>query len=153
MTFGYPSAPGVVVTLDTGGCSELSNGRVQRLGIGVPSLGRLTELVKPVALKWPRVVGHIRLCGGPAPGRCWVSAYNGTDTVVATNSQGNTVATAQATQGRFNFLVATPRDLRAEPAELDQRARRRKPAEGQGDAERRRDDDRRLPDPDPVTAI
>src|ERR1700734_2823416 len=46
-----------------------------------------------------RVVGVIRLCGGPAPGRCFTQD----GTVTATNSKGQLVATDQTKHAAFSF--------------------------------------------------
>jgi len=108
MTFGYASAPSVVVTVDTGGCNEITNGHVKRLGLDKPVVGQIAALVKPVkGLSWATVVGHIRLCGGPAPGRCWTSGSL-VGQVVADNSSNLWVAMSQQHKGRFRFTIATP---------------------------------------------
>jgi hypothetical protein len=109
MTFGYASAPGVVVTVDTGGCNEITNGQVKRLGLGKPVVGQIAALVTPVkGLSWATVVGHIRLCGGPAPGRCWTSAYRNASSVDATNSSKMWAAMAQLHKGHLSFRLASP---------------------------------------------
>jgi hypothetical protein len=52
-----------------------------------------------------RVVGVIRLCGGPAPGRCF--SQDGTVSVI--DSKGHLVASQQTKKGAFSFLLAPAR--------------------------------------------
>lgn len=109
--FSYPSGPSVVVTVGTNGCNNITNGHVRRLGLGKPVVAQLSALAKSVTgLKWATVVGHIRLCGGPAPGRCWFQkeTYPYASRAVATNSSGLWVAMAQLSHNRFRFTIATP---------------------------------------------
>lgn len=51
-----------------------------------------------------RVVGHIRLCGGPAPGRC--SSQRG---VVSVYRRHHLVARQHSAHGRFRFNLAPGR--------------------------------------------
>lgn len=48
-----------------------------------------------------RVTGLIRLCGGPAPGRCW--SQDGTAYVLGARQR--IVGTQQTRQARFSFLL------------------------------------------------
>jgi hypothetical protein len=105
-TFGYRAGPSVVVTLDTGACN-ISNRYVMRTGLGAPVVSRVMGLAKPAKLRWASVVGHITLCGGPAPSRCHTVGFNGDDTIVATNPEGRSVASARAHGGRFRLLIAS----------------------------------------------
>jgi hypothetical protein len=106
-TFAYGSPPGVTVTIDTGGCNVISNGHVRRLGLGSPVIAAVTALAKPVGgLRWASVRGHLRLCGGPAPGRCRIEDYNGPDRVTVTSANGLWLAMANVIQGRFAFRIA-----------------------------------------------
>ena len=107
--FDYASAPNVVVTVDPGGCNEITNRHIRRLGLDQPVVAQIGALAaKPVkGLTWATVVGHIRLCGGPAPGRCWTSGSL-VGQVVADNSSNVWVAMSQQHKGRFRFTIATP---------------------------------------------
>lgn len=115
-TFGYGSGPGVVITMDTGDCNTVSNGHVRRLGLGKPIVAQIESLAKPVTgQSWASVRGHLRLCGGPAPGRCWTSGFGicaphcmSANRVVADNSKGLWIAMAPVSKGRFHFTVASP---------------------------------------------
>lgn len=116
-SFNYASGPSVVVTVGTNGCNQISNGHVRRLGLARPLVAQLSALAKPVAgLKWASVVGRIRLCGGPAPGRCWFQkqTFPYASRAVATNSAGLWVAMAQLHHNRFRLTIATPGPYRFE---------------------------------------
>jgi hypothetical protein len=49
-----------------------------------------------------RIVGSIRLCGGPAPGRCFSQA----GTVTLYNAQQHLLSTKHTKSGRFSFTVS-----------------------------------------------
>ena len=109
--FDYASGPSIVVTAGTNGCNDITNGHIHRLGLGKPLVSQLSAIAKPIdTFKWATVVGHIQLCGGPAPGRCWFQkqTYPYASRAVATNSNGLWVAMAQLTHNRFRFTIATP---------------------------------------------
>ena len=117
--FGYRSGPGDVVTVGLRGCNAVTNmakqtARVpdpaptpQYLALGAPVISQITALAKPVeGLKWATVVGHLRLCGGPAPGRCYIESYDSDDRVVVHALGDPWIAMAQIVHGRFRFRVA-----------------------------------------------
>jgi hypothetical protein len=109
LTFEYASGPAVVVTVDTGGCGVIDNGHIKRLALGVPIAAEIAaQSVTTAAVEWPAVVGHLRLCGGPAPGRCYIENFDSADRVVVTNANGLWVAMAPVDRGRFHFRVANP---------------------------------------------
>jgi hypothetical protein len=109
VTFGYTSGAPVVLTVDTGGCQEIDNGKLQRLALGDAIVKRLTSLASPVlGIEWPSIEGHLRLCGGPAPSRCFVENYQGGDRVVVSRPGGSWIAMAQIRRGRFRLEVASP---------------------------------------------
>ncbi len=112
-TFSYRSGPSVAVTVDTGGCNELTNDHVQRLGLGRPVVRQITELARPVSgLNWPTVVGRLRVCGGPFPGRCRTQNYDRGDRVVVHRSGGPWLAMAQIRRGRFRLQIAASGSLK-----------------------------------------
>jgi hypothetical protein len=118
--FGYSSGPGDVVTVGMDGCNEITNTAKETisypsgvrppryLGLGGPVIGQIEKLVKPVKLSWATVVGHLRLCGGPIAGRCYIENYDGGDRVLVRNSDGQWVASGLVHHGRFRFQVAAP---------------------------------------------
>lgn len=109
LTFSYPSGPPVVVAVDPGGCRQVDNGRLERLALGSPLATEVTALTTPVTgIRWPRVAGHLRLCGGPAPGRCFIENINGNDRILAVDSKGRWLAIAPVRGGRFSFTIARP---------------------------------------------
>jgi hypothetical protein len=108
-TFGYRSAPGVVVTIETNGCNAITNGHVHRDGLGRFSMAQIEALAKPVMDRgWATVRGRLRLCGGPAPGRCYIENLDNHDRVIVTGSNGKWLATAAVNHGRFAFKIASP---------------------------------------------
>ena len=116
-SFGYASGPSVVVTVGTNGCNNVTNGHVRRLGLGKPVVAQLSALAQPInTFKWATVAGRVRLCGGPAPGRCWFQkeAYPYASRAVAVNSSGLWVAMAQLSHNRFRFTIAAPGSYRFE---------------------------------------
>lgn len=117
--FEYGSGSGDVVTVGTNGCNPITNtamatisyptaARIPHyLGLGRPVIGQIEGLAKPVkGLSWATVVGHLRLCGGPVPGRCYIENYDNGDRVLARNSDGQWVASGLVHHGRFRFEVA-----------------------------------------------
>jgi hypothetical protein len=118
--FGYGSRSGDVVTVGTNGCNPITNtamatisyptaARIPHyLGLGRPVIGQIEALAKPVkGLSWATVVGHLRLCGGPFPGRCYIENDDNGDRVLAQNSDGQWVASGLVHHGRFGFKIAT----------------------------------------------
>jgi hypothetical protein len=63
--FLYPSGVVDPVTVGLSGCESITNGHVNRLGLSRPVVGELAALARPATIR-----GRVRLCGGPAPGRC-----------------------------------------------------------------------------------
>lgn len=109
LTFGYASPPGVVVTVGTNGCNAITNGRVHRQGLDAPVLSQIESLAKPLSgSNWATVRGHLRLCGGPAPGRCYIENYDNHDRVIVSGPSGLWLATAPVSRGRFAFQAASP---------------------------------------------
>lgn len=117
--FGYRSGPGDVVTVGLRGCNTVTNTAKQTisvpnaaptphyLALGAPVIGQITALAKTVeGLKWATVVGHLRLCGGPAPSRCYIESYDNDDRVVVHAASDPWIAMAQMIRGRFRFRVA-----------------------------------------------
>lgn len=111
-SFAYRSPPRVVVTVDTGGCNAVTNGHVRRLALGRPAVALIESVAAPVTMHgWPAVVGHVRLCGGPAPGRCWIQDYGRGDRVMVRNATGAWLALAAVSHGRFRFRIAAAGDF------------------------------------------
>jgi hypothetical protein len=107
VTFEYASPPGVVVTMDTGDCNTVTNGHVRRLGLGKPVVSEIQSVAKPVTRQtWAAVRGHLRLCGGPAPGRCHIESYDRSDRILVSGPNGLWIAMATIQRGRFAFEVA-----------------------------------------------
>ena len=89
--------------------ASIDNGHVKRLALGTPIAAEIAaQSVTTVAVDWPVVVGHLRLCGGPAPSHCYIENFDKADRVVATNANGLWVAMAPVDRGRFHFRVANP---------------------------------------------
>ena len=106
-TFDYGSPPRVVLRMDTGDCNTITNGRVHRLGLAQPVVAQIESLTEPVSgIRWANVRGHLRLCGGPAPGHCQIENFGSSDRVVVSGSNGLWVAMADVHHGRFAFQVA-----------------------------------------------
>lgn len=117
--FGYRSGAGDVVTVGMRGCNAVTNMAQQTIGypvgasiphhlaLGAPVIGQIAKLAKPVPdLRWATVVGHLRLCGGPYPGRCYVENDGNGDRVVVHAPGDPWLAMAQIEHGRFRFTVA-----------------------------------------------
>ena len=128
--FGYASGPPAPVTVELSGCMTATNGHVTRdAGIGDATvLDRLEALIHaaPVRSGGNRtggarnatIDGHLLLCGGPAPGRCFVTTIGGcappdgcsrSDRVVAIGTAGAVVAQQRLCfpwpNGRFRLRV------------------------------------------------
>lgn len=119
LNFGYRSGPGDVVTVGMRGCNTLTNMAMQtisypdrasiphHLALGAPVIQQIAALARPVRdQRWATVVGHLRLCGGPAPGRCYVENDGNDDRVVVHAAGDPWIAMAQIEHGRFHFRVA-----------------------------------------------
>jgi hypothetical protein len=125
--FGYSTGPNDPVRLDLGGCLMASNGRTVR-GAGLNGSTILEELEALVharaassrRARTARISGSIRLCGGPAPGRCFASTVGGctpgegcatSDRVVAIDAAGRQAAAQRLRRGngRFSLHVAPGR--------------------------------------------
>lgn len=117
--FGYRSGPGDVVTVGMRGCNAVTNMAMQTisypsgaavphyLALGAPVIQQIAALAKPVqALKWATVVGHLWLCGGPAPGRCFIENDGNGGRVVVHATGDPWIAMAPIDHGRFHFRVA-----------------------------------------------
>jgi hypothetical protein len=115
--FGYPSGPGDVVRVGLSGCNDVTNGHIHRLALDAQVVGQLAALAK----RLPRpatFAGYERLCGGPAPGRCWITQQYGvcvahagcttTDRVEVLDAAGAVVGTARLHRGRFTLTVPKP---------------------------------------------
>ncbi len=150
--FNYDSGPSVLVTVDPGGCNEITNDHVKRLGLDKPVVAQIGALAaKPVkGLKWATVVGHIRLCGGPAPSRCWTSGSL-VGQVVADNSSNVWVAMSQQHKGRFHFTIATPGRYTFKAMGTGKQTNA-VVAKTSRDRTRRRDDQHRADDPRPLAS-
>jgi hypothetical protein len=48
VTFAYRSGPSVTLTVELGGCSDISNGHVTRMGLDTPALAEIQALIRPV---------------------------------------------------------------------------------------------------------
>ncbi len=113
--FGYPSGATDSVTIDTGGCNELSNGAVSRLGRDAHVIASLEALVPEP--RPARVVAELKLCGGPAPGRCRVSALRSCGPAAGSCVSADEVEITTARGGRAAATVRLHRG-RAAPVEL-----------------------------------
>jgi hypothetical protein len=106
----YAGGEHVTVALDTTDCHRVTNGNLVRLGSGYadsPSAvvaqrlsTELSKLTAPASGD-AHVTGLIRLCGGPAPGRCFTQ----TATVSVLDRAGDVVATERTSHGRFSFAL------------------------------------------------
>jgi len=103
----YPGGRQVTVAVAEAGCSRVTNGDVAGVASGYDNTPVGPRLVAELrALTAPlrgdaHVSGVIRLCGGPAPGRCF--SQNATVTVL--DAEGQVVATARTRQARFAFAL------------------------------------------------
>ena len=103
----YPGGRQVTVALDETGCNRVTNGDVVRIAsgysdtpVGPHLVAELKALAAPVHGD-AHVSGLVRLCGGPAPSRCF--PQDATVTVLA--AQGQVVATGKTSQARFSFSL------------------------------------------------
>jgi hypothetical protein len=113
--FRYGAGPDDPVKVGTAGCEAISNGHVSRLALGAPVVAEIERLVPAAPAPRPATIaGYIQLCGGPAPGRCFVStigtcgAHGGcstTDRVVILDAAGHRVARARLHHARFHVSV------------------------------------------------
>jgi len=99
----YPGGRRVTVALDETGCNRVTNGELARIAsgyddtpVGPRLVAELRALTAPVHGD-AHVAGLIRLCGGPAPSRCF--SQDGTVTVL--DSHGQVVAAAKTRHARF----------------------------------------------------
>jgi hypothetical protein len=103
----YPGGRQVTVALDETGCNRVTNGDVVRIASGygnTPVGPRLVAELKALAALLrgdAHVSGLVRLCGGPAPGRC----FSQDATVTVLDAQGQVVATGKTSQARFSFSL------------------------------------------------
>jgi hypothetical protein len=106
VTFAYASGPPVVITVGTTGCNAISNGHIQRIGLGGPPLAAIERQARArTGMRWATVIGHLRLCGGPA-NRCYIESFNSADRVVINRAGRPFLAMAQMHHGRFRLQVA-----------------------------------------------
>jgi hypothetical protein len=103
----YPGGRRVTVALDETGCSRVTNGDVVRIASGysdTPVGPRLVAELKALAAPIhgdAHVSGLVRLCGGPAPSRC----FSQDATITVLDSHGEVVATAKTSQARFSLSL------------------------------------------------
>jgi len=116
--FRYSSGPDDPVGVALTGCEEVGNGHITRTAATSPLIGRLESLV-PVPAPRPAkrdatISGYVRLCGGPAPGRCWDGSIGTctrgggcvtTDRIAVLDGGGKVVARARLRHGRFRVSV------------------------------------------------
>lgn len=126
--FGYGSGPVDPVKVDMTGCMIATNGHiVATAGLNGPTiLDELEALIHATPSSSPRsggardaiIDGYVRLCGGPAPGRCFISSIGGctpaegcsrSDRVVLIETTGEQVAQEKLppAHGRFRLRVPT----------------------------------------------
>lgn len=107
--FLYPSGVVDPVTIGLSGCQSITNGHVDRLGMGRPVVSELARLARPATIR-----GRVELCGGPAPGRCRVetggvctpsSGCSTTDRVAVVEAGGPRVVTVRLHRARFSVEV------------------------------------------------
>jgi hypothetical protein len=120
--FDYPSGPNDPVSVEETGCGIVSNGFISRTDSTSPLVGRLQGLVPPKPAPPGRrnatIAGYVRLCGGPAPGRCWTSTIGScaphqgcitTDRVTIVDGNDDQVAEAKLHHARFGLKVPAGR--------------------------------------------
>ena len=127
--FRYASGPGDPVRVNLTGCMTATNGQmISDAGIGeAPVLDELEALIHGAPARsgggtgsggTATIDGHLLLCGGPAPGRCFVTTIGGcappdgcsrSDRVVAIGTAGAIVAQQRLRfpwpNGRFRLRV------------------------------------------------
>jgi len=105
--FAYASSQHVTVAFDRTGCNRVTNGDLVRIANGYQDtpaaqhlnteLSRLTAPAEGSA----RVTGLVRLCGGPAPSRC----FSQRAAVGVLDRAGEVVAVQATTRARFSFSL------------------------------------------------
>jgi hypothetical protein len=122
--FGYDSGPDDPVKVDMAGCMEAANGYVVRTaGLnGATTLDELETLIHATRSRSSRhhgardaiIDGYVRLCGGPAPGRCFIASIGEcnqaegctrSDRVVAIDTAGEQVAQQQLPPAHAQFRL------------------------------------------------
>lgn len=111
--FRYPSGSADPVRMDLGGCGGVTNGHVKR-NWNMSLRQEILGLTSPVTTRVASLRGHVRGCGGIAPGTCHTitpticqpTCHKATG-VAAYNSQGEYVGGGTLRHGRFHFNVAT----------------------------------------------
>jgi len=103
----YPGGREVTVAVAETGCNQVSNGDLVRTadGYGNTPVGpRLVAELKVLAAPFrgdARVSGLVRLCGGPAPARC----FSQDATIAALDAQGQVVSTGRTSEARFSLSL------------------------------------------------
>jgi hypothetical protein len=103
----YPHGRQVTVALDETGCNRVTNGDVVRTAsgygdtpVGPQLVAELKALAAPVHGD-ADVSGLVRLCGGPAPSRCFYQDA----TVTVLDPRSEVVATGKTSHARFFFSL------------------------------------------------
>jgi hypothetical protein len=133
-SFAYGNSPPDLVLIRPNGCASATNGYItgdmdyangQRLRA---ELQRLTGCASSGENSWcdsdplplkdrtATVAGYIRLCGGPAPGHCFIEVFGScapacmrADRIAVTDSSGRVVARQKLRRARFRLLLAPGR--------------------------------------------
>lgn len=114
--FGYANGPPDPVTIGVNGCDTVTNGLIHRLGLSGRGVSRVIALVPAPRPALVRV--ELRLCGGPAPGGCRISAFGDcgathgscvyADRATIVAADGAAVATLRLHDGRSGQLALIP---------------------------------------------
>jgi hypothetical protein len=120
--FTYASGPAASVSVGLSGCETVTNGQLTRTARKSDLVARLERLVPrtsgPPPARNATITGYVRLCGGPAPGRCWKGSIGScspgqgcvtTDRIAVIDDTGATVARARLRHGRFTVRVPAGR--------------------------------------------
>jgi hypothetical protein len=120
--FGYGADPDDPVSIGLSGCETVTNGQLTQTASGSNVVPRLEKLVPrtsgPPPARNATISGYVRLCGGPAPGRCWNGAIGTcspgrgcvtTDRIAAIDDGGAIVGRARLHRGRFTVKVPAGR--------------------------------------------
>lgn len=107
--FSYASGAENPVSVGLSGCQSATNGHVDRLGLDHPVIGQLDQLVPWLGT----IAGRLKLCGGPAPGRCSTSSYGAcsgsrcftADQVGIEHARGAQYPNVRVRRGRFTVRV------------------------------------------------